>query len=409
MDDFSFDDAMTMGAGYAAYRHGQDQHTAALLTALDQIADHDHDYTSMPPPTGQPIIITDDERVDRRGQRPVPNAAEHTTLYVPDSWEDFIGQDKLKRQLLVHIAYAQDTRTPLPHVLLASGKAGIGKTTIARMIADAMDAAIIELVPPFNIYTLVEAAEELTDGDILFVDELHRLAQNGKKGAEILLKILEDHVAFLPNGEIVELPRLTVVGATTDKDLLPETIVDRFKIKPYFEVYSISDMQVISCMMGARHECQDMMVDQDFLLTCYVAQASRRTPRIAEELVLAARALTAAYGGMYPRPGQLLDFVDVQWDGLTRAHVHYLTTLFDRFGRPAGRNGVEYLAGEATMQAALRETKQGLGRLERDLIEAGLLELTPRGRLLTDDGRVRAAGLSADPTPSHFLDEESHR
>lgn len=405
MDDFGFDDAMMMGAGYAAYRHGQDQQTAALVAALDQITNND--YTSMPPPTGQPIIIADDELVDRRGM-PIQNAAEHTTLHIPDSWEDFIGQDKLKRQLLVHIAYAQDTHTPLPHVLLASGNPGVGKTTIARMIAQAIDAELIELVPPFNIYTLVEAAEELTDGDVLFIDEVHRLAQNGKKGAEILLKVMEDHVAFLPNGEIVELPRLTVVGATTDKDLLPETIVDRFKIKPYFEVYTLTDMQIISCMMGARHGCQDMMIDQDFLLTGYIAQASRRTPRISEELVLAARALTAAYGGMYPTPGQLYDFVDVQYDGLTRAHVHYLTTLFERFGKPMGRNGVEYLAGEATMQAALRETKQGLGRLERDLIEAGLLDLTPRGRLLTDAGRDRAAGLSLDPTPSRFL-EERHR
>ena len=406
MDDFDFGDAMMMGAGYAAYRHGQDQQTAALLAALDHVTDRD--YVSMPPPTGQPIIITtDDELVDRRGM-PIQNAAEHTTLYTPDSWDDFIGQDKLKRQLLVHIAYAQNTRTPLPHVLLASGSPGVGKTTIARMIAQAMDAEIIELVPPFNIYTLVEAAEQLTDGDVIFADEVHRLAQSGKKGAEILLKVMEDHVAFLPNGETVELPLLTVVGATTDKDLLPETIIDRFKIKPYFEAYTLTDMQVISCMMGTRHGCQDMMTDQDFLLTGYIAQASRQTPRISEELVLAARALTAAYGGMFPTPGQLYDFVDVQYDGLTRAHVHYLTTLFERFARPVGHSGVEYLAGESTMQAALRETKQGLGRLERDLIAAGLLELTPRGRLLTDAGRVRAEGLSLDPTPSRFL-EEAHR
>ena len=102
-------------------------------------------------------------------------------------------------------------------------------TTLARLIAKAMGSRIIELVPPFNIYTLVEAARQLGDDDVLFIDEIHKLADNGKRGAEILLKVLEDKVAYLPTGEVVQLADITVIGATTDRDKLPEPVVDRFK------------------------------------------------------------------------------------------------------------------------------------------------------------------------------------
>lgn len=399
MDDFGFDDAMLMGAGYAMYRHGQDRQTEALMHALGQITSYEQ--ASEPAVEVGSVLVVDDETVDRRGQMPVVNAIDNSTLQVPESWDEFIGQERLKRQLLVHIAYAQSTRTPLPHVLLASGMPGVGKTTLSRMIAQALDAHIVEVVPPFNIYTLVEAAEELVDGDVLFIDEIHKLAQSGKRGAEILLKVLEDHTAYLPNGEVVHLPKITVIGATTDRDMLPEPVVDRFKIKPHFEPYSDDEMQLITFQMGVRHECHEMLLDDDMRLTAWIARAARRTPRIAEEIVLGARALSAAYGGVYPEPGQVLDFVDVQPDGLSRAHVDYLVTLFTRFGRmPNGSRKLEYIAGEATLQSVLRETKPGMARLERFLMELGYVERTPRGRMLTPLGIERASELAADSTPS---------
>lgn len=391
MDDFGFDDAMLMGAGYAMYRHGQDKQTAAVLEALEGI-------TAQPQSTA---VLVDDESIDRRGQHPIPNAVEHSDLVVPESWADFIGQEKLKRQLLVHIAYAQETFTRLPHVLLASGMPGVGKTTLSRMIAQAMEVNIIELVPPFNIYTLVEAAMELLDGDILFIDEIHALAQNGKKGAEILLKVLEDGTAYLPNGEVVDLPDITVIGATTDRDMLPEPVVDRFKIKPHFDAYSSEEMQLITLNMAARHDALDLVTANEFDLCAWIGQASRGTPRIVEEFVLALRALSVACGGSQPSAGELFDFMDVQPDGLARAHVDYLVTLYTRFERPiADSQRVEYVAGEATMQSVLRETKQGMARIERYLMEMGFIERTPKGRALTPAGVARAAFLAENPTPS---------
>lgn len=367
-----------------------------MKAAIDNLTE----LGEMPPPTGPPLLL-DDESIHRRGQVYVPNALKHSTLEVLELWEDFVGQEKLKRQLLVHIAYAQETGTRLPHVLLASGHSGVGKTTLSRMVAQTMEVNIIELVPPFSIYTLADAALQLLDGDVLFIDEIHALAQNGKKGAEILLKVLEDHTAYLPNGEVVELCDITVIGATTDRDLLPEPVLDRFKLKPFFEPYTANDMEVITLEMAARHGCLDLLTSDDFKMCGWLARVSGRTPRITEEMVIALRALTVAYGGVLPNIKQFLDFVDVQPDGCHRGHVDYLLALYTRFGRSsAGTGEMEYIAGEDTLQSILRETKQGLARTERFLLELGYIERTRRGRALTQAGIDRAGVLFEDPTPS---------
>ena len=215
----------------------------------------------------------------------------------------------------------------------------------------------------------------------------HKLADNGKRGAEILLKVLEDHVAFLPTGEVVDLDDITVIGATTDRDKLPEPVIDRFKVKPFFQPYSLGELARITITFASKHDALDM-VDDD--LAVAIAKACRGTPRITEEFVIAARDLHMALG----RPvaaEELLDFVEVEPDGLGRQHIQYLTSLRQFFPRTVrDTEEIEYVVGEAAMQQILRETKQGLGRIENFLIERGWIDRTPRGRRLTAAGIGRA-------------------
>jgi len=369
-------DALTLGAGYALYRHGQDRQTEELINALGRREDDGE-------PQRLDIHVHTDE--DERGIAPV-NFLDFATVDIPRDWDDYIGQEPLKRQLQVYMAAAKAKGKRLPHTLLASGYPGVGKTTMARLIAVSMGVQIVELVPPFNVYTLVEAAKKLGDKDILFIDEIHKLADSGKRGAEILLKVLEEGVAFLPDGTIEQLADITVIGATTDQDKLPEPVVDRFKIKPYFQAYSDGELAEIAIQFAYKKRAQEHVDDW---MAAHIALACRGTPRIIDEMVEAADNLSLALG-RNATPAEVLDFLEVEPDGLTRTHIHYLTAMRQYFAREAKDDGVEYIVGEAAIQQILRETKQGIGRIERFLVERGLIDRTPRGRRLTDLGIARA-------------------
>ena len=370
-DDFGFDDAMMLGTGYALFRHGQDRQTATLARALAE---------------REPVEVF----IEREGEeRPaLINALEFSTDDLIE-WDDYIGQEPLKSRLMTHIVAALRRGDSLPHVLLASGHPGIGKTTMARLIALAMGKKIIEVVPPFNAYTLAEAAELLDDGDFLFIDEIHKLTDGGVKGAEILLKVLEDKVAFLPNGEVKQLNDITVIGATTDKDKLPRTVIDRFKIKPHFQPYTYSELARIAVQFAFRHASLEV-VDDDMATT--MAFACRGVPRILEEYVLACRDLASALNRP-PTEDELLEFLEVEPDGLTRMHIQYLTSVRLLYGRTNRHGETEYIIGAQNIQEILRETPNGLADIERFLVERGFLHRTTRGRQLTELGIDRANDL----------------
>lgn len=372
-DGFDLGDAALLGTGYALLRHGQDRQTAQIIDALQRVTQSNDD----------------DQLVADQPADPVPapiNNLDYATE-VLDDWEDYIGQEPLKRQLSVAIKSAQMRNAPFPHTLLASGYPGVGKTTAARLIARTMGVPIIELVPPFKIETLVAAAEQLPDKGILFIDEIHKLTDGvGARGAEILLKVLEDRVAYMPNGDVIYLNEISVIGATTDRDKLPEPVVDRFKLKPYFQAYDLIELARIAISFAYRHRVEDYVTDE---LGLAISYACRGTPRIIEEMVLAARDLALVHG-QPATPQELLDFLEVEEDGLTRMHVHYLTALRKYFARENKDGHIEYIVGEAAIQQILRETKQGIGRIERFLVERGLVDRTPRGRRLTPLGIARA-------------------
>lgn len=370
--------AMEAGLMYGFYRHGQDRQTAAIVSAIAALAPD----PLMDDPGPDPNEPDDDDDDDE----PLLNALDYVTANLPTSWDDYIGQAPLKRQLMIVVASAKVRGTRLPHILLASGYPGVGKTTVARLLAGVMECKIIELVPPFKVNAILAAAEVLDDGDIIFIDEIHKLADNGGRGAELLLKVLEDGVAFV-DGHAIEFPDLTFIGATTDRDRLPEPVVERFKVTPYFQAYSRVELAQIAIKYA-----DQLVGDPDWLpddLGICIADASRQTPRVVERMVDAARDLDAALG-KHATPAELLDYLEVESDGLTRTHVHYITAMRQYFARETKDGETEYIIGEAAIQQILRESKAGIGRIERFLIERGLIDRTPRGRRLTPAGIARA-------------------
>lgn len=371
-DDDMFDDGMehhdhhglnaavAVGTGYALYRHGQDRQVAQIAALLDA-------HTALPEGPIEVIEVA----------QPVP--VNIRPVLALDTWDDFIGQDALKAQLKVYIDSALKREDRMPHTLLASGFPGVGKTMLSRLIAHAMGVEMIELMPPFDTITLVEAACRLPDKGILFIDEIHKLADAGKRGAESLLKVLEEGVAFMPDGRMVRLPNVTIIGATTDRDKLPEPVIDRFKVKPHFQPYTLDELAKIAISFAARHDSLDELTNDDALI---IGQACRGTPRIVEEMVIGQRDLMMSLG-RHPDEEELLAFLDVTWDGLTPQHVNYLKFLYRYFGQQRGRDEVIFVAGEAAIKQMLRETTNGLQRIEAFLLERGFIDRTPRGRMLT--------------------------
>lgn len=314
---------------------------------------------------------------------PPINAAEG--LEPVADWDSYIGQENLKRQLWVRIASARARGCALEHVMLASGFPGVGKTTMARLIGKEMGSEFFMLVPPFSVDALHQAAMSLPDKGILFIDEIHKLADFGKRAAENLLHLLEERRIYTDDG-VVELNDITVIGATTDRDMLPETILDRFPIKPNFQPYSLHELMLITGQFEL-----SLCAVLDECLEEAIAKACRGIPRVAREFVMAARDMDLAYGRL-PTATELLAFLETDPDGMTRVHKSYLTSMYMYFGRE--RDGVrEYVAGEASMMSLLRETKQGISRIERFLIERGCLDRTPSGRKLTPVGIARAVKI----------------
>jgi Holliday junction DNA helicase RuvB len=223
--------------------------------------------------------------------------------YVAD-WDSYVGQEPMKAQLMVYIDEALNDCMAMPHTLLASGMPGVGKTTLARLIAKELNVRCVTLVPPFSPTALYDAVKSMGTFEVLFIDEIHKLADHGPQMAENLLHIVEEGVLYL-NGKTIQLAEFTLIGATTDADKLPETIVDRFMIKPYFQPYSV--VELVRIVMNFCNY-YGVTLREDTMVA--LARACRGTPRVARELVQGAKALQTAYGRPVT-PQEALTFKEV--------------------------------------------------------------------------------------------------
>jgi Holliday junction DNA helicase RuvB len=316
----------------------------------------------------------------------------------PQTLSEFIGQAKVCSNLKVFIDAARARREALDHVLFA-GPPGLGKTTLAQIVARELGVSFRATSGPViaKAGDLAALLTNLEDRDVLFIDEIHRL---NPAVEEILYPAMEDFQLDLIIGEgpaarsvKIDLSKFTLVGATTRAGLLTNPLRDRFGIPVRLNFYSEAELELI-VNRGARVLGIGMTPDG----ANEIARRSRGTPRIAGRLLRRVRDFAHA-GKADQIDRKLADraLVELEVDaaGLDAMDRRYLTVIAENYG--GGPVGVETLA------AALSEPRDAIEEIiEPFLIQKGLLQRTPRGRLVTSHA-FRHLGL-AEPArdPSQF-------
>jgi Holliday junction DNA helicase RuvB len=310
----------------------------------------------------------------------------------PLSLSEFTGQKAARANLQVFIEAAKSRGDALDHVLFV-GPPGLGKTTLAQIIARELGVNFRSTSGPV-IAKAGDLAAQLTnleERDVLFIDEIHRL---NPAVEEILYPAMEDYQLDLIIGEgpaarsvKIELPKFTLVGATTRAGLLTTPLRDRFGIPIRLEFYTVEELELI-VRRGARVLGIGMSEDG----ANEIARRSRGTPRIAGRLLRRVRDFAVVEGDASVTrevADRALGFLDVDSIGLDQMDRKYLTTIAVSFG--GGPVGIE------TIAAALSEPRDAIEEIiEPYLIQKGFVQRTPRGRVLTPHA-FRHLGL---PEPS---------
>lgn len=285
-------------------------------------------------------------------------------------WDEFVGQEDVKRRLDVRIQAALKMERPLDHVLLTAPP-GFGKTTLANIIAERLMRAFKPFVAPVSMTAIRDVLIEHEDeGLVIFLDEIHLMT---KKEQEELLTLLEEgFVQF--GGERVYHNNVTVIAGTTRRDLVIPTLYDRFPIKPVFADYSPEQMAQIVVGMGDR-----LGVAVPVEVASELGEATGGTPRNARGLVSAFRDLRDM-GEDPVTVDAILDLVGVSHDGLNEEHVKYLRLLANS---DKGKLGLNPIAAQMQLRPTVVED------MERLLLKRGYVELGVGGRVLTARGHER--------------------
>lgn len=307
----------------------------------------------------------------------------------PRTWEDYQGQDRAAGILQAAIASAQRRDVPLGHVLIASGLPGVGKSTLARIIAAQTGAGLVETQGPVTGAEAHDILTGMSDGDVWFIDEAHQLTQGGKGKAEWLLSFLQDGTLMTAEGA-KKMPRVTVVAATTDSQLLPETILQRFPLKPIIVPYSDDHAVTIAERMAVSIFTDEVNLpvpgEATLRAVCSVADNS---PRVMRSVLSTLR--DAALAGQAPadEDGNLDMTTTLAWTGLTIDGLddmaqRYIMTLLTMPNGTGSRDMIAALLGESTIPA----------HTEKMLFQKGLVDMSPRGRSLSEEGEARATELA---------------
>ncbi len=297
----------------------------------------------------------------------------------PRSLQEFIGQERLKDNLGVFITAARKRGEALDHVLFY-GPPGLGKTTLAHVISHELGVNIKSTSGPMleRAGDLAAILTNLNEHDILFIDEIHRLPRTVE---EVLYPAMEDYrldiiIGQGPNARTlkVNLPKFTLIGATTRTGLLTSPLRDRFGVIMRLEYYSAEDLLKIIKRSASIMKIQ---IDEDAAFE--IARRSRGTPRIANRLLRRVRdfAQVKGDGTIDMKITKIaLKALDVDERGLDEMDRRLLRTIIEKYG--GGPVGVDTLA------ASLREDKDTIEDVyEPYLLQEGFLERTPRGRLAT--------------------------
>jgi Holliday junction DNA helicase RuvB len=297
----------------------------------------------------------------------------------PQSFADYIGQDRLKRNLKLAIDAAKQRDEPIDHVLLY-GPPGLGKTTMATVIANEMGKSIRITAGPAieRAGDLASILTNLADGDVLFIDEIHRLSRTVE---EVLYSAMEDFKLDIVIGKgpaarsvRLDLPKFTVIGATTRTGALAAPLRDRFGLIHRLEFYTAAEISQIVTRAANILDSKIHHESAELLST-----RARLTPRIANRLLKRVRDYADVNGdGIIDTvtTKKALALLEIDELGLDPADRHLLTSIIDNYGNnPVGLNTIAALTGdEATTIEDFYEPY---------LLQLGFIERTPRGRRVT--------------------------
>lgn len=298
----------------------------------------------------------------------------------PKTLIEYIGQEKIKANLDIAISAAKKRQEAMEHVLLY-GAPGLGKTTLAHVISNEIGAHIKVTSGPAieKSGDLAAILSNLEEGDILFIDEIHRLNKNIE---EILYPAMEDFALDIIMGKgpsartlRLDLPHFTIIGATTMASLLSAPLRDRFGHIHHLDFYELEDVERI-----IRRSAKLLNIELDSKAATLIASRARRTPRIANRLLKRVRDYSQVKGNGYIDLSvceEAFKMMEVDVLGLDQVDRKLLSTIINKFkGGPVGLNTLSAATGE--------DIDTILNVYEPYLLQLGFLDRSPRGRIATE-------------------------